>query len=223
MKNLHDYWRELTAGLPADRADAARREFAAIAVCYDEGHRRYHNRAHLEELFALYEGCKHLMKDREAVIAAVFYHDLVYNPRSSVNEEESARRAVSFLPGLGFSPAFAERVGEMVLCTKTHDCPEDDGDAKLFIDMDMAILGSDPARYRAYARAVREEYSCFDDRTFYGARLNRFLIPTLSKPRLFLTDLFENRYGEQARKNMAEETAVIEKSWPRRAPGPCPG
>lgn len=223
MRELYDYWKDLTGSLPADRADAAEKSFAAIVARYDEGHRRYHNRTHLEELFALYEGCKHLLKDRKAVIAAIFYHDLVYNPRSSVNEEESAESAVSSLSGLGFSPAFAERVGGMVLCTKTHACPEEDEDTKLFIDMDMAILGSDPVRYRAYARAVREEYACFDDRLFYTARLNRFLIPTLSKPRLFLTGLFEERYGGQARKNMMEEAAAIEKSWPRPASGPRPG
>jgi predicted metal-dependent HD superfamily phosphohydrolase len=215
-KSIKQYWEELASGRPGQEE-----EFAAVMARYDEPHRFYHNREHLAELFVLYEGCKDKIADTKAVIGAIFYHDLVYDPQSRTNEADSAAIAEKNLTALGFDKAFAQRVAALVNYTRKHDCPAGETDAQLFLDMDMAILGSDPARYVRYSVEVGGEYTPFMGREgFYNGRLNSFLLPTMAKPRLFHTDFFEERFGAQAKKNMTWEISVARAMLNPPAPRP---
>ena len=88
----------------------------------------------------------------ETVLAAVWFHDAVYDGQA--NEERSAALARRALTELGFSASSIADVETLILATKTH---AEDGlpeNACEFLDADLAILGSDPDRYRATCRST---------------------------------------------------------------------
>jgi predicted metal-dependent HD superfamily phosphohydrolase len=151
-----------------------------VEARYSEVHRRYHTLGHIRELLGL------LPDGGDDVLAAVWFHDVIYDRRGS-NEERSVDVAREALADLQFPRDIIERVTQMILATRDHDPRDLPVEAQAFLDADLAILGSSAERYRAYAGAIRFEYSWVPDETFREARdgvLRRFL----AKPRLYLTD-----------------------------------
>jgi predicted metal-dependent HD superfamily phosphohydrolase len=84
---------------------------------------------------------------------------------------------------------------------------DDDVNGAVLSDADLSVLGSDAFRYRAYAAAVREEYSSVPDEVFKPARA-QVLTSLLDGP-LFHTAAGRERWEEAARRNIAEEIAAL--------------
>lgn len=164
---------------------------------YSEPHRRYHTLEHIRELLAL------LPEAGDEVLAAVWFHDLIYD-RHGRNEERSADVAHEALLDLRFPRAAMERVTKMILATRDHDPRDLDEDAILFLDADLAILGSPSERYRDYAEAIRFEYSWIPDEVFVPAR-NGVLHDFLARPNIYRTEVMRRRFEGQARENIAWE------------------
>ena len=74
--------------------------------------------------------------------------------------------------------------------------------------IDLAILGSDPERYRAYVADVRLEYAHVPDEMW---RIGRALVleRLLSKDSLFRDPSFRERLEKQARENMEGEIRTL--------------
>jgi predicted metal-dependent HD superfamily phosphohydrolase len=127
-----------------------------------EPHRHYHTLAHLTAMLAI-------VGQRPVVELAVWFHDAVYNPRATDNEEASARLAEQSLPLVGAAPATVAEVARLVRLTATHDPALGDG-AGVLCDADLSILAAGPARYDAYVAAVRREYGHVPDAAFRAGR-----------------------------------------------------
>lgn len=84
-------------------------------------------------------------------------------------------------------------------------------DFLLFLDLDMSILGADPARYEEYSKAVRAEYQHVGDLDFYKGR-GQFLKSMLSVPdkNLFRTEVIRLERLVRARENMSTELRKYE-------------
>jgi predicted metal-dependent HD superfamily phosphohydrolase len=164
---------------------------------YCEPHRRYHTLEHIRELLAL------LPHSCDEVLAAVWFHDLIYDRRGA-NEERSADVSHEALVDLRFPRDSVDRVTKMILATRDHDPGDLPEEASLFLDADLAILGSPRDRYRDYAHAIRFEYSWVPDDVFRAAR-DGVLRDFMARPRIYLTDVMRGRFEEQARENMAWE------------------
>lgn len=75
-----------------------------------EPHRHYHTLKHVKEMLRHYDG-----SSRE-LIAAIWLHDIIYDPRASDNEERSADQARADLP-----PDFdTDLVVRLILDSKHH-------------------------------------------------------------------------------------------------------
>ena len=61
---------------------------------YSEKHRAYHNLGHIGALLFQAENLKENIRDRESVGLAIWFHDIIYQPKSSRNEIKSAEAAV---------------------------------------------------------------------------------------------------------------------------------
>lgn len=73
-------------------------------------------------------------------------------------------------------------------------------------DIDMSILGAPAPEYRIYGHSVRNELSpLVSGSNFEKLRREKFLVPTLEEKFLFTTPYFQDRFEEQARKNMKAE------------------
>jgi predicted metal-dependent HD superfamily phosphohydrolase len=190
---LIERWRTLAG----DGADALGH---ALIAAWDAPQRHYHDRSHLLWLLDEAERRAALIADMAFVGYAIWFHDAVYEPGEPDNEERSAAWARDAIPGR----ELGERVAHVIEMTKKHHEGEADGDAALFLDMDIAILGAPWEAYCAYAAGVRREYHMYHDGAFAAGRW-RFLEKQLERARTFRTDPYESELGETARANMRWE------------------
>ena len=142
-----------------------------------------------------------MIEDARFVGYAIWFHDAVYRPGEPDNETLSAHWART---ALAHEPALGERVAHVIEMTKNHTAGEAAGDAALFLDMDIAILGAPWETYCAYAAGIRAEYPHIADPTFAAGR-GAFLEKQLEHARTFRTDAYESEIGERARANMRWE------------------
>lgn len=184
-----------------------------LSALYRAEGRHYHNLAHIEAMLALAGDYRALLGDPEAVEAAIWFHDAIYDSKAKDNEARSAALAEKKLAGRTEAERL-DRIGAMILATATHQLPRFDNDAatrdaSLFLDMDLSILGAAPDAFDAYERAVRSEYDWVEEpmwRAGRGAVLKDFL----ARPRIFLTEEFRQRFEPQARLNMARSLAALQ-------------
>ncbi|TPJ10820.1 hypothetical protein FJW04_25110 [Mesorhizobium sp. B2-7-3] len=183
-----------------------------LSVLYKAGDRHYHNLAHIEAMLGLAGDYRTLLDDPEAVEAAIWFHDAVYDSRAKDNEAQSAALAEQKLAGR-IDAGRLSHVSAMILATATHQVPVFDDvaatrDASLFLDMDLSILGATPDAFDAYERAVRHEYGWVEEpmwRAGRGAVLKSFL----ARPHIFHTQEFRQRFEPQARRNMARSLQAL--------------
>jgi predicted metal-dependent HD superfamily phosphohydrolase len=181
--------------------------FAQLVTAYSEPHRHYHNLVHIGRMLSKLQNARG-WSDFEPLLLAAWYHDVVYDPRSSENESRSAEVARKSLKELGLSEPQIDRVANLILMTKTHQAPNDDLLAQFFLDADLSILASPSIEYAAYAAAIRKEYSWIPDREFYQGR-QKILRDFLQRSRLFHVDFIVDNF--LARENITSEIAEIDE------------
>ena len=187
----------------------------SLLARYAEPHRRYHDTAHLRTVLDLVGELAYEADDPDAVTLAAWFHDAVYDPARADNEERSARLAERGLRDAGVSPELVAETARLVRVTAEHAPAEDDRNAHVLCDADLAILAAEREDYDAYAAAVREEYAFVPDEAFRAARA-AVLRDLMSLPRLFHTRLGSARYEEAARGNMRAELERLEGTIPRQ-------
>ena len=175
---------------------------------YSAEGRHYHTLNHLEYMAELLHSFKSSVRRWDILLMAVIYHDLVYDPSASDNEEQSAMLADLHLSGLDYSPAEIKLCRKHIMATKTH-LEADYADTNLLLDADMAILGSDWNSYRNYCSSVRREYAIYTDEQYERGR-KAVIQMFLMQPRIFHTEPFFHRFEEQARLNLGRELMSLE-------------
>ena len=178
---------------------------------YNADGRAYHNWSHVQALLGHYEHHSTAMHDPGAVEIALYYHDVIYVPGSTRNERDSAEVMVEEISHCG-SPAETSGAETIILATAAHAVPEGiapelAADCALFLDMDLAILGSPPAVFDAFDAAIRQEFSMFPDEFFFPRR-KAAMANFLERERIYLTDRFHDIFDGQARTNL---TALIQR------------
>lgn len=79
----------------------------------------------------------------------------MYNPKSGTNEEDSELLFRKFSEEVGLSQPDAHTVSEYIIATKRHAVSgSDDPDLRVFIDLDMAVIGWERSAYLKYAAQV---------------------------------------------------------------------
>ncbi|KQU94843.1 hypothetical protein ASD12_24220 [Mesorhizobium sp. Root102] len=192
--------------------DALKSELSGL---YRAQGRHYHNLAHIQAMLALAGDYRGSLGDPEAVEAAIWFHDAIYDSKAKDNEAQSAALAEKKLAGRA-DPSRLDRIKAMIVATATHQLPPFDDatatrDASLFLDMDLSILGAAPDAFDAYERAVRREYAWLEEpmwRTGRSAVLKNFL----ARPHIFHTEAFRQRFEPQARENMARSSQALTNS-----------
>lgn len=206
-ERLLGHWRGLfdRAAEPdrAARIDAAAR---ALLARYDERHRAYHNASHVLALARLAD---ELAAGGDRVLGlAIWFHDAVYKPMLTDNEERSAILANDVLEALGVPMPVIARVGRFILATKSHSLLEDSDALRLFLDLDLSILGADARTYDRYALAVREEFT-WVPAPLYARGRRKVLLGFLARPKIYLSDAASARFESQARANIARELEAL--------------
>ncbi|MFJ8163554.1 hypothetical protein ACIRBY_21885 [Streptomyces sp. NPDC096136] len=206
---LRRRWAATAAAAGADRDPAPYAD--RLLAAWAEPQRRYHTTAHLADVLARVDVLAAHAADPAAVELAAWFHDAVYRPDRSENEERSAALAERALPELGIGPDRTAEVARLVRLTVTHDPAPADTNGEALCDADLAVLAGhpdDPGAYAAYAAAVRAEYAFVPDEAFRTGRA-AVLRQLLGLPRLFRTPYGTAHWEAPARRNLAAELAAL--------------
>ena len=178
---------------------------------YTESTRQYHNLVHIENMLADLKHIEHLVKDVESVKWSVIFHDLIYDATRDDNEERSALSALKYLNNLKVPFMKILKIQGMILATKLHENEEGetDHDLNYFLDLDLAILGSDEKKYDLYAEQIRKEYQHVPANDYKKGRAG-VLESFLKTETIFKTDYFKSRLEDQARKNLKRELVSLQ-------------
>lgn len=177
--------------------------YGKLVKAYGDPNRSYHTIQHLEECLAGLDEAMAVanVPNAEAIEMALWFHDAIYDPKASDNEERSAALAREAMEGASISPDFIADVVRLILSTKTHTTGAHD-DARWMIDIDLSILGRDQKRFEEYEAQIRAEYA-WVPADVYAEKRAEILEGFLARERLFSTEYFHQRYEPQARANQA--------------------
>ena len=145
-----------------------------------EPHRHYHSVEHVAAM--LHAGRVFPLDD--AQIMAVWFHDAVYDPRSTTNEEDSAALARTLLLTAGWGEDRVELVQRIVLDTKRH-APSLPAAAPV-LDLDLMSLAAPWPEFVRNTENIRKEYAHVADAEFAAGR-TAFFTAMLERQRLFFT------------------------------------
>jgi predicted metal-dependent HD superfamily phosphohydrolase len=200
-------WLSLCRALGA--GSAGRELLERLVEAYREKHRAYHTLDHVLHCLKWLGAAQELARHPDEVEAALWFHDVVYDPRASDNEERSAEWAEEALTSAGVDDEKIARITALIIATRHIEPPADD-DAALTVDIDLAILGEDPATFDEYERRVRKEYAWVPDETF-GTKRTALLEGLLARPRIYHTPFFRERLEVQARENLERSVVRLRK------------
>jgi predicted metal-dependent HD superfamily phosphohydrolase len=143
---------------------------AMIVERHSEPHRHYHTLRHIDLMLGQLPADHAFARE---MIAATLFHDIVYDPARSDNEDQSLATFASVASEI----ATLDRslVSAMILATKSHHFRDEDtqGDQaiNILLKADLSILWHpDPQVYAWYASGVRKEYAFVPDEPFRAAR-----------------------------------------------------
>lgn len=179
-----------------------------LIFAYQEPQRIYHSLSHLCDSLRHFDSLRAVCHSPQHVETALWFHDAVYDPRSHTNEEDSARLFEEFAGKVNLVGAAVAEIRNLILLTKNHTMNLKNTDAEVMLDADLAILGQSPREYEAYASAIRTEYEWVQNEKFRNGR-RKLLSSFLSRPRIYHTTEYFNRYESQARFNLQTEMNAL--------------
>jgi predicted metal-dependent HD superfamily phosphohydrolase len=190
-----------SVGISEDIVSEAWRD---LVLRYSEVHRFYHTLDHIDRMLGWLDSAS---TDQIPIELAIWYHDVVYDPRSTQNESLSASL---FRTGIGshISPVVVSDVCRLILATD-HKCHLSQADDEsLLIDIDLSIFGEDGDVYDDYSRNIRREYAHVPDAAYVEGRravLSGFLERTI------YTNMPFRSFEATARDNILREIAGLNK------------
>ena len=137
--------------------------------------RAYHTLRHVEELLQLADSNLTASPPVE-VSLSIWFHDAIYVPRTSTNEEDSVALFNDFAIEANLSRPCKEAVTQAILLTKSHRLALADSNTeypawmKEFLELDLSILGAPGPRYVEYSRQIKAEYPHISDDQFINGR-----------------------------------------------------
>ncbi|WP_029068237.1 HD domain-containing protein [Jonesia quinghaiensis] len=204
-------------------AGATANEAELIATCRDlidrwnQEDRCYHGVKHLVDVLSHVDELASEAQEPDLVRLAAWYHGAVFSSdtlkayANEAGEDEVASGALARnqLTALGIPTENAERVSRLITTLVRHKAAGAGSDCAVLCDADLAVLKSDPQRYKQYIAAIREEYSHIPVVDFVKARL-RIVSRLLDRSQLFTTAGAQG-WEEAARQNLIAERARLNK------------
>lgn len=205
LDRLAQRWQNYWLDRQCDRVKVDR-VLQLLFTAYTQPDRHYHNLNHIHQILTALDRFSDLLSEPLSVSLAAWFHDFVYDPQAVDNEAKSAKAASELLTRLGLSLHTVDRTQQLILATAGHRSDPNDADLCIFLDADLAILGTNPVEYQAYSRSIRREYSWVADAAYRVGRI-RVLESFLQRNRLYYTDLLFDELESIARLNIKQEIA----------------
>lgn len=154
-------------------------DIKTILSMWNESHRSYHTLDHLNYLIKKIDENKSKWseKDYEKLIITAIFHDCIYDPKSSDNEERSADFFINCC--IDKNNSDIRDIEKMILDTKTHKSTTPLSD--VFNKFDMSIVEGDIDQLLEWENGIAEEYiPVYGKEKYKQGRLN-FLESLLDK------------------------------------------
>ena len=189
-KNIVDYW------------------WHEILEHYTKKWKYYHNLNHIYSYVELFEKYNNNIQNyKNEFLISIFFHDIIYIPSRSDNEEESINLFNKFYSETNPKNINKEKVIEFISETKNHTLNTSHNNEELnyFLDMDMYILSEE--NWEEYENKIRKEYFYINDIEYKKER-TKFLQSCLNKDKIYRTKIFYDACEQKARSNI---TSIINK------------
>lgn len=149
-----------------------------VLSMWNESHRHYHSLDHLNDLISqINEGKSNFSeKEYEKLIIASIFHDIVYDPMKSDNEEKSAEFFMNCCVEKS-NPDILD-INQMILDTKTHKANTKLSES--FNHYDMNIVERDFDSLLQWENGIYEEFKGHGKEAYKNGRL-KFLESLLDK------------------------------------------
>ena len=203
MKRLQENWSHLVEPFTID-PQVKSRIFQQLVDAYSQPHRYYHTLTHIRHSLAVLAILRSHCQNFVALQFAAWFHDSVYDPKASDNEQKSAEFATIALDQLGCSPELRTEIIRLILLTQSHQTDVGDIDGQILLDADLAILGTPRSIYQHYACCIRQEYAFVGDLE-YSQRRQQILTAFLQRDRIYATEPIHCRLESRARQNVLSD------------------
>lgn len=207
MTDLNKRWLDLFTSLGVD-PDKAREEYAKLVENYNEAGRYYHNFDHIGMVFETADAMRHMAEDYTLIEIAIWFHDVVYDPRAKDNEVRSAAYARRVLGEMGLPEEMIERVSDLILATITHIAQDGDIDAQILLDADLAPLAYDQNVFFEQSDSLRQEFYYIPDEQYSENRV-KALRSFLERERIYQTEKMYDALEEKARDNLTQAIKTL--------------
>jgi predicted metal-dependent HD superfamily phosphohydrolase len=174
-----------------------------VETNYSNKKRYYHTLTHIENLLQQLLAVKTKIKEWDTILFTLYYHDIIYNPLKTTNEEKSAEFAENRMQLVGVPQPIINNCVNQIVATKKHLLSADN-DTNIFTDADLSILGQPWEVYEQYYKQVRKEYALYPD-LIYNPGRKKVLQHFLQMLQIFKTDYFFEKFEEQAKENLKKE------------------
>jgi predicted metal-dependent HD superfamily phosphohydrolase len=207
---LHDRWQRLCQDLAV--GELSDTTWQVLHDSYTEPHRAYHNLTHIAECLAHLDGVASgiIPPELGTLEMALWFHDVVYDTHRHDNEEASAALAGMHLTRAGVPIDRVAHITRLILATK-HSATPPTGDATWIVDIDLAILGANAARFDEYEKQIREEYHWVPEPDFRKGRAS-VLRMFLEREAIYMTPAFHARFEKAARQNLQRSLDALERT-----------
>ena len=178
---------------------------AGLEERYSEPQRHYHSWAHVEALLRHFEDLRGEFSEADLVLWALYYHDVIYDPKEPDNEEQSAEllkaEAADYLSSKDLRFTY-----DIIIGTKRHERVGEHSESRnydmaLFLDIDLSILAAPLSVFDEYELNIRKEYAFVPEEAFRKGR-GDILKTFLNRPRIYYSDVCYDRWEAQARANL---------------------
>ncbi|KAL8576527.1 hypothetical protein ACOMHN_003085 [Nucella lapillus] len=180
---------------------------------YSENTRYYHTLQHISDMMNHFHTWREQLTDHAAVMLAILFHDIVYDPQSFCNEVDSIELFKTFAEEVVLKDELSNKVTELIRATIKHlpdDTSSADSDLLFFLDFDMAILGQSQEVYDVYAPNIRKEYCHMSTEDFCQGR-TKVLQTFMARPMIYFTKEFHKACEGQARENILREIERLQQ------------
>lgn len=172
---------------------------------YSEPHRAYHTTQHIVECIELFHLIQSSLQDPVAIELAIWFHDVIYEPKSTQNELDSAELFLQLMQDI-LSSVQCMKIYHWILATQKH-LPTADTDLQYLLDIDLAILGQSPARFSQYDHQIRQEYAWVHQHTYQQKRAE-VLKGMMAHGVIYQTAFFQQHFQTQAEQNLKQALAT---------------
>lgn len=196
QEQFQQYWTQFSEHTNLTTAQSASL-FSILNYAYS--HNYYHTHQHIVECLNLFHQIKDQLYDPIAVELAIWFHDVIYDPQASDNEEQSAKIMLNHCVGI-LKKAELAKIARWIIATKKH-LPTKVHDLKYLLDIDLAILGALPQRFTEYEKQIQQEYAWVKP-DIYQVKRAEVLTQFYQQQPLFQTEYFQQRFEENAKRNL---------------------